>query len=66
MQPTETIVWPALIREYRLSLSLNIRKFALRYDVSTQAVYLWEKGERQAPYKVTQDVLAWKIGGDRA
>lgn len=62
-QPTTQVDWPALIREYREEgLRLTVLKFAYRFEVSPQAVYMWETGRRQAPYRVTAEVMAWKLG----
>lgn len=55
--------WPQLIREYRLSLTLSRKEFAVLYNVSRQAVYYWETGKREAPGPVTLDVLRYLQGG---
>ena len=56
--------WSDSIRDYRVSLDMTVLQFARYYEISPQAVYMWESGRREAPYKVTQDVLNWlKKGG---
>jgi len=64
LQKNGKVDWPTAIRRYRVEgLALNVRKFAYRFEVSTQTVYLWEGGKVQAPYRVTQEVAAWLLEG---
>jgi DNA-binding transcriptional regulator YiaG len=52
-----SINWAHLIKEYRLELNLSVVEFAAKYGVSRASVYYWESGQREAPYRVTEDIL---------
>jgi len=53
------VSWPTLIRNYRHDRGLSAMEFSQYFGVSRQTVYFWESGHREAPYRVTQEVLDW-------
>lgn len=48
---------PQQMKSLRKILKENQTDFGKRFDVSSTAVSLWEKGEREAPYKVIEFIF---------